>query len=252
MASPAGQPVDSLTDDELLQRVPRAGLSNVEAVCSQLVARSLQAAVPALEALWRRFTGFGTERPLREQLAVVDTLARLGGADARAALRRIALSRDLPAPLAAAVLRAAADARLTLPAAFVDSFLDHEDDLVREAAFTLAARSNVAAERLREGLSDRSARNRRLAAIALGLRGDPKARQPLYNELARHPSAEVIEAITEVWDDDAIVYLGRCARRHPRLTGLVLDALSEIGSPRADIVARNLESGTSGVAPSSK
>ena len=249
MASSAPKPVERLTDDELLERVPNAGPSNVEAVCSELVVRSLPAAVPALEALWRRFAGFGIEKPLREQLAVVDTLARLGGADARAALRRIALSRDLPASLAPAALRAAADAGLALPGAFVGSFFGHQDDKVREAAFALAARSNVVLDRLREGLFDRSATNRRLAAIALGLRGDAKARQPLYNELARFPSAEVIEAITAVWDEDAIVYLGRCARRHPQLAGLVLEALREMENPRAATVARHLESATGGSTP---
>ena len=44
-----------------------------------------------------------------------------------------------------------------------------------------------------------------------------------------------------VWDDDAIVHLGRCARRHPRLAGAVLDALRDIGSPRAEDVARQVE-----------
>ena len=44
-----------------------------------------------------------------------------------------------------------------------------------------------------------------------------------------------------VWDDDAIVHLGRCARNHPRLAGAVLDALRDIGSPRADVVAKDVE-----------
>ena len=100
--------VETLTDEELLELIPEAGPSNVEAVCSQLVSRSVDAAVPALEALWQRFAGFGIERPLREQLAVVDTLARLGGTEARAALRRIVLSNALPASLLPAATRAAA------------------------------------------------------------------------------------------------------------------------------------------------
>ena len=92
-ASSAPDPaVDTLSDDDLLELIPNAGPSNVETVCSEVVSRSLHAAVPALEALWRRFYGFGIEKPLREQLAVVDTLARLGGTDARSALRRIWVS----------------------------------------------------------------------------------------------------------------------------------------------------------------
>lgn len=239
--SPAAAPVETLSDDDLLESVPKAGPSNIDAVCSEIVSRSLEAAVPALEALWRRFAGFGTEKPLREQIAVLDTLARLGGADARATLRGIVLSKALPASLRPAAARAAASAGLALPAAFVGPLLDHENAEVRGAAFVLATRADVPADRLREGLFDRSAENRRLAAIALGLRGDARAREPLYDELARIPSTDVIEAIAAVWNDDAIVHLGRCARRHPRLADAVLDALRDIPSPRAETVARQLE-----------
>ena len=242
LPSTPATPAERLTDDELLKRIPNAGPSDVDAICTAIVSRSLEGAVPALETLWRRFAGFGIEKPLAEQLAVVDTLAHLGGADACSALRRIVLSRALPASLLPAALDAAAQAGLALPADFVGSFLTHGDAAVRNAAFALAARSNVAADRLREGLLDGSAANRRLATIALGLRGDPSARQPLYDELARFPSADVIEAITAVWDEDAIVHLGRCARRYPRLAGAVLDSLREIGTPRAETVARRLES----------
>ena len=245
-------PVERLTDDELLERIPNAGPSDVDGVCTEVVSRSLDAAVPALEALWRRFAGFGIEKPLAEQRAVVDTLARLRCADAHSALRRIVLSRALPASQLPAALQAAALARLALPAAFVGSFLTHADAALRGAAFALTARSNVAADRLREGLLDPSAENRRLATIALGLRGDPSARQPLYDELMRLPSADIIEAITAVWDEDAIVHLGRCARRHPRLVGAVLDALREIGTSRAETVARRLESSAGTSIPTGK
>ena len=233
--------VDTLSDDDLLELIPNAGPSNVETVCSEVVSRSLQEAVPALEALWRRFSGFGIENPLREQLAVVDTLARLGGADARSALRRIVLWKGLPASLLPAALQAATSAGLALPAPFVGPLLEHEDAAVRGAAFTLAASAHVPADRLHASLFARSAADRRAAAVALGLRGDSRARQPLFDELEQSPSPEIIEAVAAVWDDDAIVRLGRCARRHPRLAGAVLDALRDIGSPRAEVVARHLE-----------
>ncbi len=249
MASPAAAPVETLSDDDLLESAEKAGPSNIEAVCSEIVSRSLEAAVPALKALWRRFAGFGVETPLREQLAVLDTLARLGGTDARSTLREIVLSKSLPASLLPAASRAAASAGLALPAAFVGPLLDHEDAAVRGAAFVLAARTDVPADRLREGLFDRSAANRRAAAVALGLRGDASARQPLCDELARQPSTEVIDAITAVWDDDAIVHLGRCARRHPQLAGAVVDALHDIASPRAHTVARHLKTGTGRTIP---
>ena len=233
----------------MLESIEKTGPSSIEALCSEVVSRSLEAAVPALEALWRRFAGFGVEKPLREQLAVLETLARLPGTDARSALRAIVLSKGLPASLLPAASQAAASAGLALPAAFVGPLLDHEDAAVRGAAFVLGARTDVPTDRLREGLFDRSAANRRAAAVALGLRGDASARQPLYDELARYPSTEVIEAITAVWDNDAIVHLGRCARRHPRLAGAVVDALRDIASPRAHTVARHLETSTGGTTP---
>ena len=88
----------------------------MEALGSEVVSRSLTAAVPALEALWRRFAGYGVETPLVEQQTVLGTLARLDGAAARLALRRIVLSRGLPDTLVPAALRAAAEAGLSLPA----------------------------------------------------------------------------------------------------------------------------------------
>ena len=251
MPSPAAAPVKTLSDDELLDAVPKAGPSTIEAVCLEIVSRSLEPAVPALEALWRRFAGFGVEKPLPEQFAVLETLGRLEGADSRSTLRGIVLSKGLPASLLPAALQAAATAGLALPATFVGPLLDHEDALVREAGFVLAARTDVRADRLREGLFGRSAANRRAAAVALGLRGDVSARQPLYDELARFPSKEVIDAITAVWDDDAIVHLGRCARRHPLLADAVLDALRDIGSARAETVAHHLETSTGSTAPGS-
>lgn len=240
MSAPAPA-VDTLSDDDLLELIPNAGPSNVETVCREVVSRSLQAAVPALEALWRRFSGFGIEKPLPEQLAVVDTLARLDGAEARSALRRIVLWKGLPASLLPTALQTAVSTGLALPAPFVAPLLEHEDAAVRGAAFALAASANVPADRLHACLFARSAADRRAAAVALGLRGDSRARQPLFDELERSPSPEIIEAVAAVWDDDAIVRLGRCARRHPRLAGAVLDALREIGSPRAEVVARQVQ-----------
>ena len=249
IVTPAATSVETLSNDDLLESIQKAGPSNIEAVCSEVVSRSLEAAVPALEALWGRFAGFGVEKPLREQLVVLDSLARLGGMDARSTLRGIVLSKGLPASLLPAASQAAASAGLALPAAFVGPLLDHEDAAVRGAAFVLAVRTDVPADRLREGLFDRSAANRRAAAVALGLRGDASARQPLYDELARYASPEVIEAITAVWDDDAIVHLGRCARRHPRLAGAVVDALRDIATPRAETVACHLETSTGRTMP---
>ncbi len=232
---------EDYTDDDLLEALPRAGLSNVDALCSEVVERSLLAAVPALEALWQNFTGFGPNRPHRQQLAVIDTLAQLDGPTSKAALRRIVLSRTLPISLLPVALQGAIHAGLALPAVFIEPLLVHDETTVRNAAFSLALRSAVSIDGLREGLQDPADGIRRLAGIALGLRGDPQARQTLFRELSRSPSPEVIEAITAIWDDDVIVHLGRCAHRHPHLAGAVLEALHDIGTRRALNVAGNLQ-----------
>lgn len=61
----AGLPAAALSDGELIAMLPRAGRLNVDALCAEVVSRSLAEAVPALEALWRRFSGFGVRVPIR-------------------------------------------------------------------------------------------------------------------------------------------------------------------------------------------
>ena len=238
---PPVAPDAGLTDGALIATLPQATPSNVEALCLEVVSRSLEAAVPALEELWRRFAGYGIGAPLVEQRAVLGTLAQLDCEAARAALKGIVLSGGLPASLLSAALRAAADAGLALPAAFVGPLLDHGDIAVREPAFALALKAGVRGDRFRDGLGDASAFIRRSAALALGDLGDAGAREALIEELIRNPSGEVIEALAAIADDDVIVHLGRCAECHPAFVDIVLDILREMESAKAARLARRLE-----------
>ena len=237
--------VETLSDGKLIALLADAVPSEVRAVCSEIAARSLDDAVPALEALWRRFVGFGIDSPLAEQLAVLDTLARLDRPAARALLRRI-VARGLPASLVPAALRAAIRARLVLPAGYVAPLLEHEDAAVRCSAFALAERARVPADRLRIGLSDCAPAIRRAAAIALAHRGHSEARATLLGELERSPSEALIHALAAIPDEDTIVHLGRCALRNPVLAPAVIDVLREMESSRAARLARRLEQGVSG------
>ncbi len=236
----------ALPDSELVERVAHANLATVDTLADEIVARSLTAAVPALERLWRRFHGFGINRPFREQSAVLETLARLNGPEARSALRRIALGPGVPDSLLPAVLRAAADKRLDLPASFVADFLDHEDAAIREPAFALAHAANVSVLRLREGLSDRLASIRRDAAVALAFRGDASGRDVLITVLAHAPSVELIDALGVICDDEAIVELGRCAMRFPVFAPRAVAILRELDSPKAERLVARLEAGLEG------
>ena len=230
-----------LADEALIAMLPQASMLAAEGLCSEVATRGLVGAVPALEQLWRRFAGFGIGTPLMEQRAVLNALARLDCAAARTALRKIVLSKGLPASLLPAALGAAAEAALSLPAGFIGPLLEHQDAEVRAAAFALAPRAGVPVELLRDGLGDPSAAVRRLAAIAMGNAGDAEATAPLAAELARNPSAAVVEALASIEDEDAIVHLGRCAERRPALAETVIDALRDMDSPKADRLVRRLE-----------
>ncbi len=164
--------VDTLDDETLIALLGEVGPSEVRGICSEIAARSLEGAVLALEALWRRFTGFGIEKPLAEQIAVLETLAQLDSPEARATLRRILL-RNLPASTFPVALQAAARTGLALPTWFVAPLLDHADAAARCSAFALADKARIPAERLRIGLFHRTPEIRRTAAIVLAHRGNP-------------------------------------------------------------------------------
>ena len=51
----SGPVVTTLSDDALVAMIPQADMSTVEALCSEVDSRSLEAAVPALGEVWRRF-----------------------------------------------------------------------------------------------------------------------------------------------------------------------------------------------------
>lgn len=238
-----GRAASRLTDGELVAMLPNADLLNVEALCAEVVSRSLHEAVPALESLWRRFVGFGIEAPFVEQRAVLSTLGRIDGPAARAALKGIVLSKALPASLLPLALRAAVQVGLALPTAFVAPLLSHPDVAVKEPAFALAAKAGVGGDRLRDGLTDTSPSVRRLAAIAMGAQGSAEARNDLIAELARNPSIDVMESLAAIGDDDAIVHLGRCAERHPAFAGTIVGMLRDMESAKAERLARHLERG---------
>ncbi|MCY4191708.1 MAG: hypothetical protein OXD42_10390 [Rhodospirillaceae bacterium] len=241
-AHPALPAPAMLSDEALVARVADGGLSDIHALCREVAVRSLASAVPALERLWSRFHGFGVGRPLREQVAVLETLAGLEYPEARAALRRIVLDPSLPASFWPTVLRAAAEARLFLPAAFVADFLGHADMAVRRAAFDLAPAAKVPAHRLREGLFDGDALIRVTAAAALAQLGDAAGLDALLAELARSPTSGIIDALGMIGGDEVIVALGRCAMRHAAFVPVVIAVLSDMGDPRADRLADRLRS----------
>jgi hypothetical protein len=80
--APAERPrlaAETLGDGDLVAAISRASLLDCAALTAEAVRRRLSDAIPALEALCRRFRGFGREQTVPEQVAALDALAGLGG-----------------------------------------------------------------------------------------------------------------------------------------------------------------------------
>src|ERR1700721_566598 len=73
---------ESLSDAALIAALPDAGLADACALAAEAGRRRLSGAVKALVALCSRFVGFGAGRRVPEQVAALEALAAIGGAEA--------------------------------------------------------------------------------------------------------------------------------------------------------------------------
>ena len=69
-----------MDDADLIARIAESGRAGTIALAGEAGRRRLAVAVPTLEAICRRFAGFGADRPICEQAAALDALAAIGGA----------------------------------------------------------------------------------------------------------------------------------------------------------------------------
>ena len=247
VAAPAARPPcpDTLSDEELLARLPGAGIAEAGLLCSLVAERGLgDRALPALGSLWRRFAGFGQDRLLPEQVAVVETLAKIGTAHAREMLTGIVTAPGLPSVLLPTALRAALAVSLRLPGTFTGPLLAHGDPEIREFAIRLCAFGRPEFEALEACLADRQPAVRRAAAIVLGGLGRDRAKAVLLAELARHPDGDVVDALASIADDDIVVHLGRCAEMHPEHAGRIATELEEMQTPRSLKIAGRIRGHT--------
>ena len=214
---------DTLSDDEILDLLPDAGMRDAVLLCGLVVERGLgDRALPALDRLWRRFRGFGRERSLPEQEALVAALARR------------------------AAWAAALEAGLRLPRGFALPLLCDADPEVRELAARLGrfGRPDIAA--LEERIGDTHRPVRRAAAVALGWLGRASAKPVLLEELRRNPAGEIVNALSGIADDDVAVHLGRCAEAHPALAETVAAGLEEMGTVLSLRIARRIRAALAG------
>ncbi len=236
---------ETLSDQALVSRLPTANWREIQDICAEIRRRSLAMAGSALHDLWRRYTGFGRCKPLREQIEVIRTLDGIGGAGAAGCLRKILLSDTFPPPLLATLLSVATRKRLNLPADHLITWSRHEEPKARALTFELAAFAGRPGpsmlDCLETGLDDPSQSARRAAAITLGGLGKVSVRGILLTELKMNPDEAVIQALGPIADDDTIVFLGRLAHKCPELKRHVVGVLSGLEMELAENICRGLE-----------
>ncbi len=243
-SSALGRHLDSagLDDASLAAAIPQAGITVAAALASEAGRRRLAAAVPALRELCRRLTGIGADRPVPEQIAALEALAAIGGAEARGAVAWMIAKAVVIGPTLTVALDVAARLGAIVPPQLVAGLLRHDDPMMRANACRCARPGPAAIPLLLELLTDLTRDVRTAAACALGRMGRTEARPVLLEQLAASPSSEVIDAVAAIADERCIVLLARTARVLPGLAEAALDALDAIGHPRAEELAAKLRS----------
>ncbi|HTZ69393.1 MAG TPA: hypothetical protein VMB71_01980 [Acetobacteraceae bacterium] len=238
---PSAVPVAAtgLSDEALVAALPLANRGDAVALAAEAVRRRLSAAVPALEALCRRFKGFGEHRVISEQSVAVDALAALGGAGA---LTRILVDQVVEGPGVAGAVAAAALAGCKLPPSVCGKLLRHAEPAVRAAAARIGVPHRELVTLLVDLLDDLHDNVALAAACALGRMGRIEGRSLLLARLRVCATPELIEAIGPVADEACVVALNLAARANAALRDQIFAVLDDIGSPLASRVSRALES----------
>jgi hypothetical protein len=226
-----------LDDDALVAAIPSATLGDCRGLAAEAGRRRLTAAIPALEALCRRFRGFGIEQQIPEQAAALDAFAMIGGRVAAQAVTRMLVEQVVQGPGLKSAVAVAALLGASLPSSVVASLLRHPAPEIRASACRCAGRSTAAIPLLVELLDDADHMVAREAACTLGRMGRHEARPLLLRLLREQPSAAVIDAVSGVADEECFVVLGRIAQREPDVADAALAALEAIASPRAMTIA---------------
>jgi hypothetical protein len=231
---------DTMEDNELLAALPHADIAGSIALANEAGRRRITVAVPALEALCRRFAGFGADRIVPEQAAAIDALAQIAGTESAQALARLIARRTLQGPCLQRAVGAAAHLGAKLPATTTLELLRHDNPALRVDACRFARPLPEMVALLRDLLDDLHRPVRMAAACALGLMGRNDVRPLLVRYLREEPSTELIKAVGPIADEECVVLLARIARTMPHLAATALDALDEIEHPRASRMAAEM------------
>lgn len=226
-----------MSDAALVAAIPESGLSDSASLAAEAGRRRLAAAVPALVSLCRRFTGFGLDHTVPEQVAALRGLAEIGSRDAADAVVQLIERAVVCGQTMKVAVEAAVRLRAPLSEAVLKSLLAHADPMIRADACRCSRPFPDVIARLLDLLNDTDRTVARAAACALGRMGRTEAR-PLINDLLRQaPSTDVIEAVASIANDDSLVLLGRIARAGSILSASALDVLEGTDDGRAAAIA---------------
>jgi hypothetical protein len=232
----------ALDDQELIEQLPKATLSNIHALCTQIVERDLgDGAVPGLVALWSRFKGFGTTSPLPEQRLALLTLGETGTPDAQNEIRKILAAPGMPDSLLPVALQAAVTAKLSLPLRYITPWLEHKVPLVRALAFSLIQTAIPPLYLLETGLSDPDPSVRRAALVTAGNLGHHIAKAGLLGEFRKSPSSQIIRALLAIADEEIIIKMGRFAMEKRNFQKIIVEELVALENPRASKIAHRIK-----------
>src|SRR6266702_1328190 len=157
-----------LDDAALVAAIPDSDLAHAPLLAAEAGRRRLAPAVPALEMLCRRFSGFGADRLVPEQAAALEALALIGDRAVAQAVGRMIVKAVVQGPALSRALGIAADLRSSLPADVVLKLLRHASPGVRADACRCARPSPEAIAIMIDLLDDLDATVARSAACALG------------------------------------------------------------------------------------
>jgi hypothetical protein len=131
----------ALLDDQALSAaIPDSNLADTIALAAEAGRRRLAAAVPSLETLCRRFSGFGIDRMVPEQAAALQALAAIGGCEAAQAVSQLIVRGVVQGPTLNLAVSAAARIGSALPADVLRSLLQHPDPGIRASVCGCARR----------------------------------------------------------------------------------------------------------------
>src|SRR5258707_374196 len=229
--------LSEVDDERLIAAIPQSSLADSCVLAAESGRRRLAAAVPALAALCRHFAGFGTRRPVAEQVAAIEALVMIGGRDAAHVVSQLierAVVQEPTLPIAAS---AAARLDSALSPDALRRLLRHAEPSIRADACRCARPSPDVILILIDLLDDLDRRVAVSAASTLGRMGRNEARPILKGLLRDDPSGQAIDAVSSLADEECAVLLGRIARSRPALADAALISLENIDDARAATIA---------------